>query len=138
MERPASVTVIAGLFFAVAGCLIAVGVADLSSPGALSLTRTAGITYGRELDGPGAAISVGAGWALVAWGLFRLHNWARWAAMLVMVLGVAALVPTISMADIGGPILWYGLQIALRVAVGWYLAQAPAVVEAFAAKGQER
>ena len=25
---------------------------------------------------------------------------------------------------------WYGLQIALRVAVGWYLAQAPAVIDA--------
>jgi prolipoprotein diacylglyceryltransferase len=38
------------------------------------------------------------------------------------------------MAELGVPILWYGLQIALRVAIGWYLAQAPAVIDAFAAK----
>jgi hypothetical protein len=55
-------------------------------------------------------------------------------AMLVMVISVGSLVPRISMAELGVPVLWYGLQIALRVAVGWYLAQAPAVVDAFAAK----
>ncbi len=32
------------------------------------------------------------------------------------------------------PLFWYGLQIALRAAVAWYLAQAPAVVDAFAGK----
>jgi hypothetical protein len=54
--------------------------------------------------------------------------------MLVMTIGIAWLVPKISMAEIGVPILWYGLQIALRAAAAWYLAQAPAVVDAFAAK----
>jgi hypothetical protein len=57
--------------------------------------------------------------------------------MLVMVIAVASLVPKISMAEIGIPLLWYGFQIALRVAVGWYLAQAPAVVDAFASKRQQ-
>ena len=90
--------------------------------------------YSLELAGPYMALLVGTGYALVGWGLFHLHNWARWAAMLVMVAAVASLVPTISMAAIGAPLLWYGFQIALRVAVGWYLAQAPAVVDAFAAK----
>ncbi len=41
------------------------------------------------------------------------------------------------MAQLGAPIFWYGLQIALRVAVGWYLAQAPAVVDAFAGKQEK-
>jgi len=77
-------------------------------------------------------------YALVAWGLFRLHNWARRIAMLVMVISVAPLIPKISMAELGVPILWYGLQIALRVAIGWYLAQAPAVIDAFTAKPQPR
>ena len=75
--------------------------------------------------------AVRCGYALIGWGIFRLHNWARWAAMAVMVVGVASLVPEISMAELGAPVLWYGLQIALRVAVGWYLAQAPAVVDSF-------
>jgi len=44
------------------------------------------------------------------------------------------LVPKISMAELGLPILWYGLQIALRVAAGWYLAQAPSVLDAITEK----
>jgi hypothetical protein len=90
--------------------------------------------YTLELAGPYMALLIGAGYALVGWGLFRLHNWARWVAMMVMTLGIAALVPKISMAEIGVPILWYGLQIALRAAAAWYLAQAPAVIDAFAKK----
>jgi len=65
--------------------------------------------------------SSGCGWALVAWALFRLHNWARWAAMLVMTLGIGWLVPKISAAEIGWPLLWYGLQIAVGSAAPWYL-----------------
>src|ERR1700693_2966814 len=89
MDQPASVRVIATLFFLVAGYLIVVGVIEFVAPGTLALTRAAGITYGRELNGPQTAISVGAGWALVGWGLYKLKNWARWCAMLVMVIGVA-------------------------------------------------
>lgn len=88
--------------------------------------------YGLELAGPYMILLFGAGYALIGWGLFRLQNWARWAAMLVMVLAVAALVPKISMAELGFPVFWYGFQIALRVAVGWYLAQAPSAIDAFA------
>jgi len=44
------------------------------------------------------------------------------------------LVPAISAAELGWRMLWYGLQIALRAAAAWYLAQAPAVVDAFARK----
>jgi hypothetical protein len=90
--------------------------------------------YGLELAGPYMMLLGGCAYVLVAWGLFRLRNWARWMAMLVMVISVASLIPKISMAELGVPVLWYGLQIALRVAVGWYLAQAPAVIDAFTAK----
>jgi hypothetical protein len=132
MQRPAGVTVISALFFLAAIYLWTSGVVKLLAPEAISLMSGAQLMYGLELAGPYMAMLIGAGWALVGWGLFRLHNWARWAAMLVMVLGVASLVPRISLAELGVPIFWYGLQIALRVAVAWYLAQAPAVVDAFA------
>ena len=92
------------------------------------------LRYGLELAGPYMAMVVGTGYALIGWRLFRLHNWTRWAAMLVMVVAVASLVPKISMAELGVPVPWYGLQIALRAAVAWYLAQAPSVVDAFAGK----
>jgi hypothetical protein len=134
MQRPAGVTVISLLFFAGAIYLWTIAVVKLLAPDAITLMSGAQLMFGLELAGPYMALLVGSGWALIAWGLFRLHNWARWAAMLVMIFGVAWLVPKISMAALGIPILWYGLQIALRAAAAWYLAQAPAVIDAFAAK----
>jgi hypothetical protein len=134
MERPGGITGIAVLFFVAAIYLWAIGAVKLLAPDAISLMSGAPLMYGLELAGPYMTLLVGSGYALVGWGLFRLHNWARWAAMAVMVLGVAALVPTISMAAIGVPMLLYGLQIALRAAAGWYLAQAPAVIDSFSKK----
>jgi hypothetical protein len=137
MHRPIGVTIIALLFFVAAIYLWTIGVVKLLAPEAISLMAGSQLMYSLELAGPYMALLVGTGYALVGWGLFRLHNWARWSAMLVMVIAVASLVPKISMAEIGAPLLWYGFQIALRVALGWYLAQAPAVVDAFAAKRQQ-
>ncbi len=134
MQRPAGVTIISALFFLAAIYLWNIGVVKLLAPEAISLMSGAQLMYGLELAGPYMAMLVGTGYALIGWGLFRLHHWARWAAMLVMVVAVAALVPKISMAELGVPVLWYGLQIALRAAVAWYLAQAPAVIDAFAAR----
>jgi len=134
MERPAGVTGITVLFFLAAIYLWTIGVLKLLAPEAISLMRGAPLMYGLELAGPYMALLVGTGYALVGWGLLRLRRWARWAAMAVTVLGVASLVPTISMAVLGGAVFWYGLQIALRVAAAWYLAQAPAVIDTFAKK----
>jgi hypothetical protein len=134
MQRPAGVTVISILFFAAALDLWTIGVVKLVAPDAITLMSGTQLMYGLELAGPYMAFLIGVGYALVALGLFRLHNWARWAAMLVMVIAVAWLVPKISMAELGGPVFWYGLQIALRAAAAWYLAQAPAVIDGFAPK----
>jgi hypothetical protein len=134
MQRPAGVTVISILFFAAALYLWTIGVVKLVAPDAITLMSGTQLMYGLELAGPYMAFLIGVGYALVALGLFRLHNWARWAAMLVMVIAVAWLVPKISMAELGGPVFWYGLQIALRAAAAWYLAQAPAVIDGFAPK----
>jgi hypothetical protein len=137
MQRPTGVTVLSVLFFAAALYLWTIAVVKLLAPEAVSLMSGAPLMYGLALAGPYMALLVGAAYGLVGWGLFRMHNGARWVAMLAMVIGVASLVPRISMAELGVPVFWYGLQIALRVAVGWYLAQAPAVVDAFAAKRQQ-
>jgi hypothetical protein len=134
MQRPAGVTVISILFFAAALYLWTISLVKLVAPDAITLMSGAQLMYGLELAGPYMALLVGSAWALVGWGLFRLHNWARWAAMLVMIIGVAWLVPKISMAELGAPVFWYGLQIALRAAAAWYLAQASAVIDAFVAK----
>jgi hypothetical protein len=137
MQRPAGVTAISILFLMAGILLWTFGAVKLIAPEAVSLMSASEFMYGLELAGPYMALLVGSGYALIAWGLFRLHNWARWAAMAVITVGVASLVPKISMAEIGLPILWYGLQIAVRVAAAWYLAQAPAVIDAFAVKRQD-
>jgi hypothetical protein len=134
MQRPAGIAVISALFLLAAIYLWTMGAVKLIAPNAISLMRGAQLMYGLELAGPYMAILVGATYALIGWGLFRMQKWARWAAMLVLVIAVAALVPKISMAELGIPVFWYGFHIALRAAAAWYLAQSPGVVDAFAAK----
>ena len=136
MERPASVTVIAALFFLVAGYLATIGIVGLVAPGTLSMTMETGLMYGRELAGPQTALSVGAGWALVGWGLYRLRNWARWCAILIMVIGIAGSVPAVSAAarDLTWRFFFYGVQIMVRVVIAWYLAASPELIEAFVRK----
>ena len=131
MQRPALVTVIAILFFLAGIYLWTIGLVKLFAPNAISLMSGSQFMYGLELAGPYMALLVGAGWGLIGWGLFRLHNWARLAAMAVITVGIAWLVPKISAAEIGLPLLGYGLQIALRAAAAWYLAQSAAVIDSF-------
>jgi len=134
MQRPTGVTIIAILFGTAGAYLWIVGAVQLISPGTLSLMAGKQFMYGLELAGPFMALLIGAVYALIGGGLFRLQKWSRWAAMIVMAVGIGWLVPKISMAELGVPVFLYGFQIALRVALAWYLSQAPSVVDSFAAK----
>jgi hypothetical protein len=134
MRRPKGIIAIAALFALAAIYLCAVAAIRLISPGAISLMSAKYFLYGLELAGPYMILLGSAAYGVVAWGLFRLQNWARWIAMLIVASSLAPLVPKISMAELGFPILWYGLQIAFRVAAAWYLAQAPSVIDAFATR----
>jgi hypothetical protein len=118
MQRPKGAIAIATLLAVVAFYLCTIATVLLISPGALSLMSAKYFLYGLELAGPYMMLLGAAVYGAVAWGLFRLQNWARW----------------IAMAELGFPIFWYGLQIAVRVAAAWYLAQAPSVIDAFTAK----
>ncbi len=138
MQRPTLITVVSLLSIAAGVYLWVLAATLLISPGALSLVAGKNFMYGLELAGPYMILLFGTGYAIVGWGLFRLQNWARWIVILLMIIGVASLVPRISMAQLGLPVFWYGLQIALRVALGWYLAQSPSVIDAFAAKTEPR
>jgi len=134
MRRPLGVVAVAILFLIAGAFLWTIATIRLLAPGAISLMSGSQFMFGLELAGPYMALLVGSGWAIVGWGLLRLQNWARWAAMAVLTLGITWLIPKISSAEIGPPLLFYGLQIALRAAAAWYLAQAPTVVDAFAKK----
>ena len=134
MQRPIGVMIIAVLFAIAALYLWIIAAILLFAPGTISLMAGKYFAYGLEVAGPYMILLVGSCYAVIARGLFRLQNWARWIAMLVIAFSIVPLVPKISTAELGLPILWYGLQIALRVAAGWYLAQAPSVLDAFTEK----
>jgi hypothetical protein len=134
MQQPKGVVAIAVLFALAALYLFAVAATLLISPGAISLMSARHFLYGLQLAGPYMILIGSTVYGIAAWGLFRLHNWARWMAMVMIAFSLAPLVPKISMAELGVPVLWYGLQIALRVAAAWYLAQAPTVIDAFTAQ----
>jgi hypothetical protein len=133
-ERPLGITVIAALFVLAGVYLWSLALISLLAPAAVSLMAGVWFMFGLVVAGPYMALIVGAAWMIVGVGLFQLQNWARWIAMGVTVLYVFALAPAISMARLGLPVFWYGLLIALVSAVGWYLAQSPAVIDSFKRK----
>ena len=131
MQLPKGVIAISVLFALAALYLFTIAAILLISPGAISLMSAKYVLYGLQLAGPYMILIGSAVYGTAAWGLFRLRNWARRGAMLIIAFSLAPLVPKISMAELGIPVLWYGLQIAVRVAAAWYLAQAPSVLDAF-------
>lgn len=133
MERPLGITAIAGAFYLVAAYLCAVGVIEFAVPGTISPSMRAPFMYGRELAGPESAIFVGAGWALVGWGLMRVENWARWAALVLLAIGIVEGIPAVSAASIdpGWRLAWYGGQMMAKVVGIWYLTMAPDAITAF-------
>ena len=134
MKRPAGVTSCATLFFVVSGYLLFAAIVMLIRPGALPMAIGAPLLGGLEIAGPYMFLVMGAIGGLVGWGLLRLNNWARRAAAIVAIVGIAALVPKVS-GDVlslqSGSLIQSGLGITLRMLIVWYVYQ-PSVKEAFA------
>jgi hypothetical protein len=125
---PTEVIAIATLFFLAAAYLGLIGIVMLASPGAVSMTLGAPLLSGLELAGPYMFLLMGGVGALIGWGLLRLNNWARRAAVLVAFIGIVMLVPGVSASAIGlqlGNLAWGGLGIIARVMIVWYLFQEP-------------
>jgi multidrug transporter EmrE-like cation transporter len=129
---PTGVASIAIVFLLAAVYLGLVGMVMLSSPGAASMALGAPLLGGLELAGPYMFLLTAGVGALIGWGLLRLNNWARRAAIVVGFIGVVMLVPAVSAAavDFRASLLWGGLGILVRVMIVWYLYQEP-VREAF-------
>ena len=108
----------------------------LASPGLVSMAAGAELLGGLELAGPYMFLLVGGLGAVIALGLWRLHRWARWLAILAAMIGVVLLLPDVSSAMLDfriGKLAWAGFGTILRVMIVWYLFQEP-VGEAFVAK----
>ena len=89
---------------------------------------------GLELAGPYMFLLTAGVGVLIGWGLLRLNNWARRAAIGVGFIGVVMLVPAVSAAavDFRASLLWGGLGIIVRVMIVWYLYQEPVKRSVFA------
>ena len=126
------VTAIAVIFFITAGYLIVLGVLILALPGAVSMTMGSPILNGLELAGPYMFLLIGGVGAAIGFGLLRLNNWARRAAILACLVGMVMLIPSVSAAAVGfrPALFWNGLGVIVRMVVVWYLYQTP-VAETF-------
>jgi hypothetical protein len=123
---------VAVIFFIAAGYLILLGVLILALPGTVSMTMGSPILNGLELAGPYMFLLIGAAGAAIGFGLLRLNNWARWAAILTSLVGMVMLIPSVSAAavDFRPALFWNGLGVIVRMVVVWYLYQSP-VAETF-------
>lgn len=122
---PRGVAAIAVLFLAAAAYLALVGLVMLLSPGAVSMSLGAPLLTGLELAGPYMFLLMAGVGGLIGWGLLRLNNWVRRAAIAVAFIGVVMLVPGVSAAavDLRVSLIWGGLGIIVRVMILWYLYQ---------------
>ncbi len=121
-------TAIAILFFAVAAYLGVIGLIMIVSPGTAPMSLGASLLGGLELAGPYMFLLSALICAAIVYGMLRLNNWARRAAILVAIYGVVMLVPTVSSAVIGfqpKALVFGGLGVMLRVMIVWYLFQEP-------------
>jgi hypothetical protein len=133
MERPPGITAIVIAFLLVAAYLLVIGAIMLARPGTVSMAAGAPLLGGLELAGPVMFLLVGTLAAVIGYGLFRLNNWARRAAILLAFVGVVMLIPSVSGAVVSlrmSPLLFGGVGVILRVMILWYLFQEP-VQEAF-------
>ena len=123
--RPAGVTAIAILLFAASAYLAALGFIRLVSPEFVSLSLGAPLLHGLEVSGPYMFLLAAGVAAVVAFGLLRLKNLARRAAIVFGMAGVVMLVSKVSAdaAELSLRLLLAGFEVMVRVAIVWYLWQ---------------
>jgi hypothetical protein len=130
---PSGVRAIAALF---ALCAIYLGIAGaimLVRPGSISMSAGAPLLFGLELAGPYMFLLMAAVGSGVAWGLLKLNNIVRRAAILISIAGIVMLVPSVSSATVmvqPKALAFGGLGIIVRVMVAWYLSRGE-VADAF-------
>jgi hypothetical protein len=125
VQRPAGVVGVSILFFAVAAYLAVFAVVWFVNPNALPLSLGAPLLHGLELAGPYMFL-IGAGVALiVGFGLLRLNNFARRAAILIAFAGMLMLIPKVSAdtADFSTRFFVSGSALVIRMMIVWYLWQ---------------
>ena len=127
MPRPTGVTAIAVIFFLCAAYLGVLAAIMLAAPGAISMTLGEPLIHDLVLAGPYMFLLFAAIAALIGWGLLRMNQWARRAAIAAAFAGFVMLIPEVSAAamDLQWSLVWSGAGIIVRMVVVWYLWQTP-------------
>jgi len=125
MQHPIGVIAIAILFALASAYLCVLGLIMLLAPGAVSMSLGAPLLHGLQLAGPYMFLLTAAIAAIVAFGLFRLNNLARRAAIAICFAGMILLLPKVSAdaADFGPSFFIAGSMVVIRMMIVWYLWQ---------------
>jgi len=125
MDRPNGVTTIAATLFLASGYLVVIALVKIISPEVVSLSLGAPLLHGLEISGPYMFLLVAGVAAIVGYGLLRLRNLARRAAIVIAITGVVMLIPKLSAdaAELSLRLLESGFAVMIRVAIAWYLWQ---------------
>ena len=123
---PTGIRAIAALFGLCGAYLAILAAIVLLSPGAVSMTAAAPLLFGLELAGPYMFLLIAVAAGAITWGLLRLNNIMRHAAILAACAGIVMLIPSVSGAVVAvrlKGLVVGGLGIIIRVMVAWYLSQ---------------
>ena len=136
MCRPVFVSLIGGYFFLAGIYLCSIAAIVWVSPDFIATLRQLPYAYGFTLASPLWSLIPGVIWIVTALGLFQLRNWARWLTMLMLGIGCAWAVPTMLMAHapFGWRAVFNWIEIAIRAAAAFYLAQSDSAVSVFATR----
>lgn len=134
MQRPLAVSAIGCIFLFAGVYLCAISAVILIAPGAVQTLKAVPFVSVLRLASPYATLIVGTVWAIVAWGLFQLRDWARFVATLVLGTGAAWILVTLLLHQHltwRTPLVCFDL--IWRLAAVWYLL-APSTIDRFAAR----
>ena len=107
--------------------LFSAGLIMLTPLRATSMTPIIPLVYPLRLVSPYVTLIVGSAWMILGWGLFRLHDWARVAAMTLLFVGVGLELVRVALVSSRSPsiLIWGIFDISLRLVIVWYLFRAP-------------
>jgi hypothetical protein len=123
--RPIGVTTIAFLYLAASLYLAVLALLMLLAPGTVSMSLGAPLLHGLQLAGPYMFLLAAAAVAAVGYGLLRLNNIARRAAIFIALAGMVMLIPKVSAdaTDLSPRFFLAGSTIIVRMMIVWYLWQ---------------
>ena len=105
--------------------LLILGLIKLLNSEAVPLSLGAPLLHGLQIYGPYMFLLAAGCGLIVAYGLFRLKNLARRAAIVICVAGMVLLVPKVSAdtAEFSIDFFIAGSMIVVRIMIAWYLWQ---------------